>query len=83
MAYTEYGRGEPLVPVHGSASDYRTWHNQQEEFAGRHRVITYSRRYHWPNERISEEASHIMHEDNASAYNKAVQSFLEKHRRTA
>lgn len=52
LTYAERGKGEPLVFVHGSASDYRTWMNQQEEFAKCYRVITYSRRYHWPNERI-------------------------------
>jgi len=52
IEYAEYGKGEPLVLVHGSASDYRTWHNQQEEFSHNYRVINYSRRYHWPNEQI-------------------------------
>jgi pimeloyl-ACP methyl ester carboxylesterase len=60
LEYAEYGAGEPLVWVHGSASDYRTWHNQQEEFAKRYRVITYSRRYHWPNEPIPEDADYSM-----------------------
>jgi pimeloyl-ACP methyl ester carboxylesterase len=46
LEYTEVGAGEPVVFVHGSASDYRTWHLQQEAFAERFRVITYSRRYH-------------------------------------
>jgi pimeloyl-ACP methyl ester carboxylesterase len=62
LEYAEYGQGEPLVLVHGSASDYRTWYNQQEEFARRYRVITYSRRYHWPNEQIAENADYSMPE---------------------
>jgi pimeloyl-ACP methyl ester carboxylesterase len=52
LEYDETGRGEPLVLVHGSASDYRTWHLQQEAFAKRFRVICFSRRYHWPNDPI-------------------------------
>jgi pimeloyl-ACP methyl ester carboxylesterase len=60
LAYAEYGKGEPLVFVHGSASDYRTWHNQQEEFAQRYRILIYSRRYHWPNEQIAEDADYSM-----------------------
>jgi pimeloyl-ACP methyl ester carboxylesterase len=62
LEYAEYGAGEPLVLVHGSASDYRTWYKQQEEFANRYRVITYSRRYHWPNEPIPEDADYSMRE---------------------
>ena len=62
LEYAEYGEGEPLVLVHGSASDYRTWHKQQEEFAHRYRVITYSRRYHWPNEQIPADADYSMME---------------------
>lgn len=60
LEYGEYGAGEPLVFVHGSASDCRTWHNQQEEFANHYRVITYSRRYHWPNQRIPAGADYSM-----------------------
>ena len=62
LEYAEYGQGEPLVFVHGSASDYRTWHNQQETFSGHYRVITYSRRYHWPNGQIPEDADYSMSE---------------------
>ena len=54
------GRGEPLVLVHGSASDYRTWHWQREEFAQLYHVITYSRRFHWPNDPIHEAEDYSM-----------------------
>ncbi|MFN2291240.1 MAG: alpha/beta fold hydrolase [Anaerolineae bacterium] len=60
--YTEQGSGEPLVLVHGSASDYRTWSDQFYEFARRYRTIRYSRRYHWPNEQIPEGADYSMAE---------------------
>lgn len=50
--YSDEGRGEPVVLVHGSASDHRTWTIARGEFAEHFRTITYSRRYHWPNERI-------------------------------
>lgn len=60
--YFEDGSGEPLVFVHGSASDYRTWQFQRDEFAKRFRTIVYSRRYHWPNELISEGADYSMAE---------------------
>ena len=52
LEYTEQGRGAPVVLVHGSVSDYRTWSVVQPRFAERYRTIAFSRRYHWPNERI-------------------------------
>jgi pimeloyl-ACP methyl ester carboxylesterase len=62
LEYSEAGSGEPLVLVHGSASDYRTWESQLDEFGRQFRTIAYSRRYHWPNELIPEEADYSMRE---------------------
>jgi len=45
----EEGDGDPIVLVHGTVADYRTWLLQIREFSRRHRVIAYSRRYHFPN----------------------------------
>jgi pimeloyl-ACP methyl ester carboxylesterase len=56
----ERGRGEPLLFVHGSASDYRTWQRLQESFCARYRTIAYSRRYHWPNQVIEPGADYSM-----------------------
>lgn len=69
LAYTDIGDGPPLVFVHGSASDYRTWHLQQEAFATRFRVISFSRRYHWPNEPIPDGIDYSMaqHVDDVQA----------------
>ena len=60
--YLDAGDGEPVVFVHGSASDYRTWHLQQDGLAGRFRVVTFSRRYHWPNQPIPDGADYAMAE---------------------
>jgi pimeloyl-ACP methyl ester carboxylesterase len=60
--YVEAGSGDPLVLVHGSASDYRTWHGQRDAFAERYRTIAYSRRYHWPNQPIPEGGDYTMTE---------------------
>jgi pimeloyl-ACP methyl ester carboxylesterase len=45
LAYVEQGDGAPVVLVHGSMSDYRTWDRQREALARHYRVIAYSQRY--------------------------------------
>jgi non-heme chloroperoxidase len=62
LQYIEEGSAEPLVFVHGSASDFRTWERQLSPFAERFRVIAYSRRYHWPNDPIPQGADYSMSE---------------------
>jgi pimeloyl-ACP methyl ester carboxylesterase len=49
LHYIEEGKGRPVVFVHGSFGDYRTWHYQMEPFSGNYRAISYSRRYYYPN----------------------------------
>lgn len=49
LEYVEQGSGEPVVLVHGTLGDYRTWAAQTEAFSQRYRAISYSRRYHHPN----------------------------------
>jgi pimeloyl-ACP methyl ester carboxylesterase len=44
----EEGHGQPVLFVHGSVSDHRTWQPQVGAFAARFRAVAYSRRYHWP-----------------------------------
>ncbi|MCZ2078225.1 MAG: alpha/beta hydrolase [Bryobacterales bacterium] len=62
LRYEETGEGEALILVHGSASDMRTWHPQLQEFGKFYRTISYSRRYHWPNEPIREGVDYAMAE---------------------
>lgn len=62
LACVERGAGDPVVFVHGSASDYRTWQRQLEELGHGYRAIAYSRRHHWPNEPIREGADYAMDE---------------------
>ena len=49
FGYVDVGSGTSVILVHGSMSDYREWSAQMEGLAKHHRVIAYSRRYHWPN----------------------------------
>jgi 3-oxoadipate enol-lactonase len=44
LAYTEMGKGPPLLLVHGSGPDSRGWSPSDENLARDHRVITYDRR---------------------------------------
>jgi pimeloyl-ACP methyl ester carboxylesterase len=62
LEYAEHGRGEPILFVHGSASDGRTWKAQRDAISRRYRVVTYSRRYHWPNAPIPQDADYSMAE---------------------
>lgn len=52
LAYREQGDGEPVVFVHGSASDLRTWEQQVPAIGTSYRAVAYSRRYARPNEDI-------------------------------
>jgi pimeloyl-ACP methyl ester carboxylesterase len=72
--YVENGNGEYLVFVHGSASDYRTWDKQIPEFGKYYHTIAYSRRFHFPNEPISENVDYsmIQHVDDLEAFLKSL-----------
>lgn len=60
FAIAEEGDGEPIIFVHGSFDDLRTWLPQIRTFGKDARAICYSRRYHWPNEAIAEGADYSM-----------------------
>ena len=53
LAYREQGDGEPVVFVHGSASDLRTWEQQVPAIGSSYHAVAYSRRYARPNEDIA------------------------------
>lgn len=49
LEYRETGTGDPVILVHGTLGDLRSWDPQVEALAEHHRVISYSRRHHHPN----------------------------------
>ena len=50
LSYTEQGSGIPIVLVHGSLNDLRTWAFQMVPFSKCYHTIAISRRYHYPND---------------------------------
>jgi pimeloyl-ACP methyl ester carboxylesterase len=58
LHYIEQGQGEALILLHGSVGDYRSWHSQIQAFAPDYRVISYSRRYHYPNQNPPNTTNH-------------------------
>jgi len=48
MVYLETGRGHPLVCVHGTLGDFRTWFSLLGPLSRKHRVISVSLRHFFP-----------------------------------
>jgi pimeloyl-ACP methyl ester carboxylesterase len=53
LHYIEQGKGVAVIFVHGGLDDYRVWQPQMEVFSQRYRTVSYSRRYNYPNLRVS------------------------------
>lgn len=60
LEVADEGDGPTVVLVHGSASDMRTWSATRERLADRYRVISYSRRFHWPNATTQDDDDYAM-----------------------
>ena len=58
LNYIEQGEGDPVIFVHGTLDDYRTWGQQIGPFSKHYHVVAYSRRYHYPNAWISNEKNY-------------------------
>jgi pimeloyl-ACP methyl ester carboxylesterase len=48
MAYLELGQGHPLICVHGTLGDFRTWYSVLGPLSKSHRVISVSLRHFFP-----------------------------------
>ena len=74
LHYIELGQGTPVVLVHGTLEDYRTWDGQLEAFSKGYRLISYSRRYHYPNEwpKDATDFSVTIHAGDLAAFIKAL-----------
>jgi len=70
LAWCETGSGQPVIFVHGSASDIRTWDRQIPAIGESYRAVGYSRRYARPNEDIEAGADDQMppHVDDLIAF---------------
>ena len=49
LHYIEQGQGEPLILLHGGQGDYRSWESLMKVLSPQFHVISYSRRYNYPN----------------------------------
>jgi len=70
LEYVEKGRGEPVILVHGTLGDYRSWELQLDPFAEKYRTISYSRRYHHPNPCEGDESDYsaALHADDLATF---------------
>src|SRR6187551_1383908 len=50
LHYISAGTGEPVILLHGGQGDYRSWEPQMAALSRYYRVISYSRRYNFPNQ---------------------------------
>ncbi len=77
LHYVDKGKGELVVLVHGTLSDYRAWNRQVDPFSAGYRVIAYSRRYAYPNRRefnLSRDYSPLIHSDDLAELIDAFQA---------
>lgn len=52
LHYMEKGTGNPIIFIHGGVGDYRAWVPRMKTYSKDSKVITYSRRYAFPNKQV-------------------------------
>src|SRR5688572_24195294 len=73
--YIDIGKGDPVVFVHGALGDYRTWGAQMDTFSKNHRIISYSRRFAYPNDQMIKDSANltvISHSNDLTEFLKAM-----------
>jgi pimeloyl-ACP methyl ester carboxylesterase len=77
LHYVEQGTGVPVVFVHGSVDDYRSFEPQLEPLSQHYRVISYSRRYNFPNAANAMSGSHsaLVEADDLASLLKALGAY--------
>ena len=70
MSYVERGSGAPVIFVHGSLSDYRTWLPILDDFSESNRAISVSLRHYYPEKWDGKEGeiSLQQHADDVAAF---------------
>ncbi|MGA9100032.1 MAG: alpha/beta hydrolase [Methanotrichaceae archaeon] len=70
LRYIEQGNGVPILFVHGSLTDFRTWTFQMGPFSKCYHAIALSRRYHYPNDflDVGWDYSAINHAEDLAAF---------------
>ena len=63
LAYIDRGQGPLVVLLHDTLGDYRSWLNSVETLAQHFRVVSYSRRYHYPNYSIGKERDYTFQQN--------------------
>ena len=58
LHYISAGAGKPLILLHGGQGDYRSWEPQIAELSRYYQVISYSRRYNFPNQNPQTATNH-------------------------
>ena len=66
LHYVEQGKGQPVIFVHGSLNDYRSWQFQIGPFSDKYRIVSYSRRFAYPNKNVGNHIADNTIEGNAA-----------------
>jgi pimeloyl-ACP methyl ester carboxylesterase len=58
LHYITAGTGDPVILLHGGQGDYRSWEPQMAALSRYYHVISYSRRYNYPNQNPQTATNH-------------------------